>query len=45
VRRLGLTTIRFHISGDNLAARTMYEKLGFITTDVVMEKTLRKPGG
>jgi ribosomal protein S18 acetylase RimI-like enzyme len=45
VRRLGLTTIRFHVFGDNLAARTMYEKLGFITTDVVMEKTLRKPGG
>ena len=45
VHRLGLTTIRFHVFGDNLAARTMYEKLGFITTDVVMEKTLRKPGG
>jgi RimJ/RimL family protein N-acetyltransferase len=45
VHRLGLSTIRFHVFGDNLAARTMYEKLGFITTDVVMEKTLRKPGG
>jgi RimJ/RimL family protein N-acetyltransferase len=27
---MGLTTIRFHVFGDNLAARTMYEKLGFI---------------
>lgn len=42
VRKLGLTTICLHVFGDNLAARTMYEKLGYVTTYALMSKTLRR---
>jgi len=40
VRNLGLTTISLHVFGHNHAARAMYEKLGYITTNVSMSKTL-----
>jgi RimJ/RimL family protein N-acetyltransferase len=45
VRKLGLTTISLHVFGHNLAARTMYEKLGYVTTNVLMSKTLSRSGG
>ncbi len=40
VRRQGLSTIRLHVFGHNQAARNLYEKLGYRTTNVNMEKTL-----
>ncbi len=45
VRTLGLTTICLHVFGHNLAARSMYEKLGYVTTNVLMSKTLSRSGG
>ena len=43
VRTLGLSTITFHVFGHNHAARAMYEKLGYETTDVIMRKMLTSP--
>ena len=40
VRELGLHTIALHVFGHNHAARAMYEKLGYVTTNVQMLKTL-----
>ncbi len=40
VRELGLHTIALHVFGHNHAARAMYEKLGYITTNVQMLKTV-----
>jgi ribosomal protein S18 acetylase RimI-like enzyme len=40
VRRLGLDTIRLHVFGHNSAARPLYEKLGFETTNVLMAKRI-----
>lgn len=40
VRELGLNTISLHVFGHNHAARAMYQKLGFIETNVMMSKTL-----
>jgi len=40
VRRLGLDTIRLHVFGHNRAARPLYEKLGYETTNVLMAKRL-----
>ena len=40
VRELGLHTISLHVFGHNLPARAMYEKLGYVTTNVQMMKTI-----
>jgi RimJ/RimL family protein N-acetyltransferase len=40
VKELGLTRIGLHVFGHNHGARTMYEKLGYVTTNVTMAKTL-----
>jgi ribosomal protein S18 acetylase RimI-like enzyme len=39
-RELGLTKIVLHVFGHNHAARALYEKLGYVTTDLMMSKTL-----
>lgn len=43
VRQLGLSTISLHVLGYNHAARALYQKLGFIETNVMMSKTLDTP--
>jgi len=43
VRHLGLSTISLHVFGHNHAARALYEKLGYVTTNVMMSKTLTLP--
>lgn len=43
VRQLGLSTISLHVFGHNHAARALYEKLGYVTTNVMMRKTLTPP--
>ena len=40
VRELGLKKIGLHVFGHNHAARAMYEKLGYIITNVQMSKSL-----
>ena len=40
VRELGLSTISLHVFAHNRAARAMYEKLGYVVTDVMMSKTV-----
>ena len=40
VRELGLSNISLHVFGHNHAARAMYEKLGYATTNVMMRKAL-----
>ena len=40
VRELGSKTLSLHVFGHNHAARAFYEKLGFVTTNVMMTKTL-----
>jgi len=40
VRDMGLTAISLHVFGHNTAARALYEKLGFETTNVLMTKTV-----
>ncbi len=40
VRALGIETISLHAFGHNHAARSLYEKLGYVTTNVMMTKTL-----
>lgn len=37
---LGLTAISLHVFGSNAPARALYEKLGFVTTNVLMSKSL-----
>ena len=44
VRQLGLSTISLHVFGHNHAARAMYEKLGYETTNVMMRKLLISQG-
>lgn len=39
-RRMGAQTIRLHVFGNNSAARPLYEKLGYETTNVLMAKPL-----
>ena len=39
-RKLGLTSICLQVLGENLAARTMYEKLGYASTYVLMLKDM-----
>jgi ribosomal protein S18 acetylase RimI-like enzyme len=38
VRDMGITAISLHVFGHNTAARALYEKLGFETTNVLMTK-------
>jgi RimJ/RimL family protein N-acetyltransferase len=40
VCQLGLKTISLHVLGYNHAARTLYQKLGYTETNVMMSKTL-----
>jgi ribosomal protein S18 acetylase RimI-like enzyme len=42
IRELGLDSISLHAFGNNHAARAMYEKLGYITTNVMMTKQLQE---
>jgi ribosomal protein S18 acetylase RimI-like enzyme len=37
-RRLGASRVALHVFGDNTGARTLYEKLGYSTTNVLMAK-------
>ena len=37
---MGLTAISLHVFGHNTAARALYEKLGFVTTNLFMKKSL-----
>ncbi|MEO7022532.1 MAG: GNAT family N-acetyltransferase, partial [Ktedonobacteraceae bacterium] len=37
---LGATAIGLHVFGHNVAAREMYEKLGYVTTNIQMVKKL-----
>lgn len=39
-RRLGLDGIRLHVFGHNAAARPLYEKLGYVATNLQMLKRL-----
>ena len=40
VRELGWDTIDLHVFGHNAAARALYEKVGYIATDIMMRKRL-----
>ncbi|MBO0780737.1 MAG: GNAT family N-acetyltransferase [Ktedonobacteraceae bacterium] len=45
VRELGLNSISLHVFGHNHPARQMYQKLGYIETNVLMTKKLdTRPG-
>lgn len=44
VRELGLSTISLHVFGHNHTARAMYEKLGYVTTNVMMSKLVKSQG-
>ena len=39
-RHLGLESIRLHVFGHNKAARPLYEKLGYVPTNINMSKSL-----
>lgn len=39
-RELGQSEIRLHVFGHNHGARALYEKLGYITTNLMMKKEL-----
>lgn len=39
-RRLNLENIRLHVFGHNQAARSLYEKLGYVATNIYMRKRL-----
>jgi ribosomal protein S18 acetylase RimI-like enzyme len=39
-RELGATSIGLHVFGHNGAARQLYEKLGFVATNILMVKKL-----
>lgn len=41
-RRLGLENIRLHVFAHNTAARPLYEKLGYIATNIAMRKRLSR---
>jgi RimJ/RimL family protein N-acetyltransferase len=43
VRALGLDTISLHVFGYNHPARTMYEQLGYVPTNINMSKKLSDP--
>lgn len=40
VRAAGLGMLQLHVHGDNAAARSLYRKLGYLETNVVMAKRL-----
>jgi ribosomal protein S18 acetylase RimI-like enzyme len=40
VRQLGLDTISLHVFGHNLPARSLYEKMGYVITNINMTKDL-----
>ena len=40
VKKIGLRHIGLHVFGHNQIARNLYEKMGYVTTNVNMEKTL-----
>lgn len=40
VRQMGLNTISLHVFGHNYAARALYQKLGYVETNVMMSKTI-----
>ena len=40
VHELGIGTISLHVFGHDHAARAMYEKLGYVPTNITMSKTL-----
>jgi ribosomal protein S18 acetylase RimI-like enzyme len=42
-RRLGLDSIRLHVFGHNAAARSLYDELGYETTNIMMRKKLARP--
>ena len=39
-QRLGVSTLALHVFGYNMAARSLYEKLGYKITNINMSKTL-----
>ena len=39
-KNLGLKSIGLHVFGHNAAARGLYEKIGYMETDILMEKKL-----
>jgi ribosomal protein S18 acetylase RimI-like enzyme len=44
-RELGLSTVALHVFGHNTAARALYEKAGYETTQLMMAKALEPPAG
>ena len=40
-RQIGIHKISLHVFGDNLPARAMYKKLGYVETHVMMEKIIQ----
>lgn len=42
VAELGADTIGLHVFGHNHAARALYEKAGYVTTNVYMQKILKR---
>ena len=45
VKHLGLDTISLHVFGHNLPARALYEKMGYVITNVNMSKDLNARDG
>jgi ribosomal protein S18 acetylase RimI-like enzyme len=43
VAKLGVDTILLHVFGHNYAARALYEKAGYVTTNIHMQKVLKSP--
>jgi len=39
-RDMGLAAISLHVFGHNTAARALYEKLGFVAKNIIMDKTI-----
>jgi ribosomal protein S18 acetylase RimI-like enzyme len=37
---MGIQKVTLHVFGDNTVARSLYRKLGFVETNVVMAKSL-----
>lgn len=40
LRERGVVSVGLHVFGDNLAARSLYEQMGFVTTSIQMRKRL-----
>jgi ribosomal protein S18 acetylase RimI-like enzyme len=45
VRKRGCSALRLHVFGSNAVARSLYESLGYETTNVMMSKRLGDTGG